>query len=133
MPVDDDTQPDSSLSPVHSEGEQNNELTQLEDSNIDEQPSEIEFRLDEQPFDEQPSEIEDRLKEQREDTRDWLAKGLLCSLIGSYITSLIIIGVPQLRPQDEEQSIKDYLTLIITSQTTLVGTALGFYFGSKSE
>lgn len=76
----------------------------------------------------------------RENTRSGLANKLLYSLIGSYISSFIILIAVITYPvdnQEEKSEIytysKDIMTLLISTQTGLVGTALGFYFGSRNE
>lgn len=80
------------------------------------------------------------IAQKQEDTRSQLAKTLLWLLIGTYIGSfLILIGVifyPMQTNVDKSTVytyIKDVVTLLITTQTALVGTALGFYFGSRNN
>ena len=66
------------------------------------------------------------LAKEQESTRSQLAK----VLIGLFsVTSLCMLGIISLKDNFEE---KDFATIILTSQGTLVGTALGFYFGDRS-
>jgi hypothetical protein len=63
----------------------------------------------------------------KETTRSWLGIGLL-AIYG--ITIGFTLGITNSdKIKDEER--KEILILIITSQATLVGTALGFYFGKE--
>jgi hypothetical protein len=44
------------------------------------------------------------------------------------------IGCPENKVfQSNSQLVKDLITFLITSQTGLLGTALGFYFGSRTN
>ena len=82
-------------------------------------------------FSEKPISIEAK----REQTRAWLAGGLLgllaLSLLGiaAYIFSDILVT----GRNDERQSDlhRELMTIVWTSQVTLVSGALGYYFGSE--
>lgn len=70
----------------------------------------------------------------QEKTRAWLARGLFLLLAITYIgcVSSFLYYTFKSENKDDETAIKDFMTLVISSQTTLVGTALGFYFGAKT-
>jgi membrane protein YqaA with SNARE-associated domain len=70
-------------------------------------------------------EIETTLAHRREDSRRWLAVGLLASYLAMIVGTLILIEQGRLR-QDE---VKEVWVLLLTSQATLLGSALGYYFG----
>mgnify|MGYP001072325308 CR=1 FL=1 len=85
-----------------------------------------------------------KLEEKQEATRSQLATFLLKMLAGTLTASLVLIValtlvsvfVPREREEAFEQTsnlAKDLITLILTTQTGLVGTALGFYFGSRGN
>jgi hypothetical protein len=84
------------------------------------------------------------LEERQEETRSKLARFLIYILAGTLVGSflliiLVIISAVVLNLQDkpvlESNSLlaKDLITFIITAQTGLIGTALGFYFGSGTN
>ncbi len=85
-----------------------------------------------------------RLEEKQENTRSELAKFLIRMLAGTLVASfsLIIILIVMTGLVDERKKetlketsslVKDLVTLILTAQTGLIGTALGFYFGSRGD
>lgn len=93
-----------------------------------------------------PSQIETgiKLEEKQEQTRSQLATFLIKILAGTLVASfsLIVILIVSSTFVDERRAasldkqnvlVKDLITFIITAQTGLIGTALGFYFGSKSS
>ncbi len=65
----------------------------------------------------------------QEQTRGWLAAALL---VGLGIT-LVGIGVYIFSLQEEASIKRELITLVWTSEMTLVSSALGFYFGSKGN
>ncbi len=84
-----------------------------------------------------------KLEEKQEKTRSELATFLIKILAGTIIASfsLIILLVIMSVFIDETKVqlfekvsslIKDLITFILTAQTGLIGTALGFYFGSRA-
>ncbi len=80
------------------------------------------------------------LNKEIEKTRSKLANRLLYLLIGTYIACFVTLGLAVFIPvkDNEDKSerytyTKDIVTLLITTQTGLVGTALGFYFGSRNN
>jgi hypothetical protein len=84
-----------------------------------------------------------RLEERQETTRSQLATFLIRMLAGTLIASFSIIAILTVTTSlvDDKKAeiikennllVKDLITLILTAQTGLIGTALGFYFGSRS-
>lgn len=65
----------------------------------------------------------------QENTRSTLAL-MLISLFAAT-NMLMLISLFFLEYQMEDKT-KDFVTIILTTQGTLVGTALGFYFGDRS-
>ncbi len=67
----------------------------------------------------------------RETTRTrlaiWLVKIFGCSLGVTFL----LIGVAAFNPNVDKTLIKEIIPQVITPQVTLLGVALGFYFGSK--
>lgn len=93
---------------------------------------------------EEQSTIADQIDKQREDTRSKLAQFFLCILGGTYLLSFVLmVGVivaPFFWEQEEfDQQLrndtytytKDIISIFITTQTGLVGSIMGFYFGSN--
>ncbi len=85
-----------------------------------------------------------KLEERQEQTRAQLATTLIRILAGTLVGSFILIITLIIMSivVDEKRAVtleknntlaKDLITFIITSQTGLIGTALGFYFGSRSR
>ncbi|MFP4693570.1 MAG: hypothetical protein ACOC04_00050 [Halothece sp.] len=84
--------------------------------------------------------LQEDIDQKREDTRTNLALRLIWLLIGTYIAIAVIGGWIIFKSQDNSETIyaysKDLFSLLITTQTGLVGTVVGFYFGinqSKSS
>lgn len=73
----------------------------------------------------------EQLELRREATRDILARRVLWLLSGSLICSFIILGGVVFIKGSDKETAKDLVALILTSQTGLVGTVLGFYFGTQ--
>ena len=93
-----------------------------------------------------PSQIETgiKLEERQETTRSQLATFLIKILAGTLTASfgLIVLLTVMTGVIDEKKSesftktsalVKDLITFILTAQTGLIGTALGFYFGSRGS
>lgn len=70
----------------------------------------------------------------KEKTKAWLIKGLII-IFGSTISVLsLFILIKIISPNSvNTEDLKDLLTLILTSEVGIVGTALGFYFGNQSK
>lgn len=93
-----------------------------------------------------PSQVETgiKLEERQETTRSQLATFLIKILAGTLTASfglIIILTVmsgfideKKIESFDKTSSlVKDLITFILTAQTGLIGTALGFYFGSRGN
>lgn len=93
-----------------------------------------------------PSQMETgiKLEERQETTRSQLATFLIKILAGTLIASfgLIILLIVMSYFIDNTKIelfdktsilVKDLITFILTAQTGLIGTALGFYFGSRGS
>ncbi|PSR18460.1 hypothetical protein C8255_07355 [filamentous cyanobacterium CCP3] len=93
-----------------------------------------------------PSQIETgiKLEEKQEQTRSQLATFLIKILAGTLVASfsLIFVLIVFSAFVDERRAanldkqnalVKDLITFILTAQTGLIGTALGFYFGSRNS
>lgn len=87
----------------------------------------------------------DFLSARQEDTRAFLAKSLVLIFAGSvclsfgyiylstfYPTSLVCGLIEGKTICTSDSSGKDMITLVMSSLTDVIGTALGFYFGSRS-
>lgn len=74
---------------------------------------------------------------QRERARTRLSGGLLglltASLIGTGAYIFIDFLIPRQISQERSNMHRELITIIWTSQVTLVGSALGFYFGSERD
>jgi hypothetical protein len=88
--------------------------------------------------------LSSKLADKQETTRAQLATSLINILKNTIIASFVLIGVliiisgfidkEETEKFDKTSSlVKDVIVLIITAQTGLIGTALGFYFGSKNS
>lgn len=83
------------------------------------------------------------IAERQETTRSKLANFLIYILAGTLIASFVLIitltimsGFIDKKKEyfDKTSSlVKDLITFILTAQTGLIGTALGFYFGSHKD
>jgi len=70
---------------------------------------------------------------EQERTKAWLVKALVIifgSTIGGF---LFIIETGSLFSFADKEDFKDILTSILIAETGIIGTALGFYFGSRSK
>ena len=79
------------------------------------------------------SNIQDWAAQQKETTRARLAMMLAKCLGGSLIATYLLMGVAAFSPNADKVFIKDLIPLVITPQVTLLGVALGYYFGAKEE
>lgn len=74
---------------------------------------------------------------QRERARTRLSSGLLglltASLVGTGVYIFLDLLIPRQVPQERSNMHRELITIIWTSQVTLVGSALGFYFGSERD
>ena len=74
---------------------------------------------------------------QRERARTRLSVGLLglltASLVGTGVYIFVDLLVPRNVSEQRSNTHRELITIIWTSQVTLVGSALGFYFGSERD
>lgn len=84
----------------------------------------------ENPLKNNPAPLD--LQRTRERTRQQLASLLLGTYASTNLAVLIVAGIGYFYTPKNDQTY-NLLTLLITSQTTLVGTALGFYFGDRKS
>jgi len=83
--------------------------------------------------------LKSHLLRSREETRSAIAKRLI-ALLGITVASTIILsGVVILTPSNDSDRdskftfSKDVFSILLSTQTGLIGAALGFYFGSKED
>lgn len=75
----------------------------------------------------------------REETRSSIAKRLILLLGITVASTIILSGVVILSPSNETDReskfnfSKDVFSILLSTQTGLIGAALGFYFGSKED
>jgi hypothetical protein len=81
-----------------------------------------------QTSDEQPRPLVFDLVASQERTRAWLAMGLLALLVLSVIGIAVYLAFNR-----DDDANRELITLVWTSEVTLASSALGFYFGSKSN
>ena len=125
----------------------------ISSESIDENPSILDVISSTKNIDEIPS-IDDlspstentnnTIEEQQEQTRSQLANFLVKIFAGTIIGSFVLfstlvlfsINIDEKKAGNLDKTsilVKDLITLIITSQTGLIGSALGFYFGSRNN
>lgn len=68
---------------------------------------------------------------QRESTRSRISLSLLIVFSLSVLASYVMVGMAAFLPNIDRSIITDSLPLLLTPQITLLGVALGFYFGEK--
>jgi hypothetical protein len=68
---------------------------------------------------------------QRESTRSQISLWLLIVFSCSVFASYVMVGMAAFLPNIDRRIITDSLPLLLTPQITLLGVALGFYFGEK--
>ena len=77
------------------------------------------------------------ITQQQEQTRSWLAKTLVRTLMGTIVLTFILVGTEMVLEVSgknvDNKDLRGIITLIWTSETALIGTALGFYFGSQNS
>jgi hypothetical protein len=77
------------------------------------------------------------VEERRETARTFLSVGLLSLLTASLIGTAVYIGADVRNPkelsQERRNMHRELITILWTSQVTLAGSALGFYFGSQKD
>jgi hypothetical protein len=73
-------------------------------------------------------DVEDWVRQNRDRTRSKIANYLLSIFAGSLVTTFALVGVSSLTPNSDKGLLKDLIPLIITSQASLLGVTIGFYF-----
>jgi hypothetical protein len=73
-------------------------------------------------------DVEDWVRQNRDRTRSKIANYLLGIFAGSLVTTFALVGVSSLTPNSDKGLLKDLIPLIITSQASLLGVTIGFYF-----
>jgi len=73
-------------------------------------------------------DVEDWVRQYRDRTRSKIANYLLGIFAGSLVTTFALVGVSSLTPNSDKGLLKDLIPLIITSQASLLGVTIGFYF-----
>jgi hypothetical protein len=73
-------------------------------------------------------DVEDWVRKNRDRTRSKIASYLLGIFAGSLVTTFALVGVSSLTPNSDKGLLKDLIPLIITSQASLLGVTIGFYF-----
>jgi hypothetical protein len=68
---------------------------------------------------------------QRESTRSQISLWLLIVFSCSVFASYVMVAMAAFLPNIDRSIITDSLPLLLTPQITLLGVALGFYFGEK--
>jgi hypothetical protein len=75
----------------------------------------------------------------QERTRSHLAKFLIYSFVGTVVAVFITIGIDKYfyytasdkKDFKDQTGTKDLINLVLTTQSTLVAAAIGFYFGTR--
>ena len=70
------------------------------------------------------------LKYDPEPRRDWVRAGITFGLI---LTFLVVIGFSLYSTHGDYDKTKDMLDKLLPALTGLIGSALGFYFGSRDK
>jgi hypothetical protein len=76
--------------------------------------------------------VQETIEGKRENTRHFLALYLVTVFAITNVVLLVIAGIGYFKDSENQQT-SNLLTLLLTSQTTLMGTALGFYFGERNS
>ncbi len=76
-------------------------------------------------------DVEDWVRQNRDRTRSKIANYLLGIFAGSLVTTFALVGVSSLTPNSDKGLLKDLIPLIITSQASLLGVTIGFYFDKE--
>lgn len=106
---------------------------------FDEQSSEDFAFVVEELTSQEKENLKGFLLKSREETRSAIAKRLI-TLLGVTVASTIILSVVVIlapsNATDRESKFtfsKDVFSILLSTQTGLIGAALGFYFGSKED
>jgi hypothetical protein len=77
--------------------------------------------------------VHDWFEHQRESTRSRVSILLVKFFGGSLAGTFLMLLIAVFQPTAAQTAIKEYIPLILTPQVTLLGVALGFYFGNKED
>ena len=121
-------EPDSQLSVTLDNLKVDPQVPKLDSLQLEPKQSTTEFAQEREPL----TYVQER-------TRANLAKGLVYGFIGSVGIIFLIIVIdkffyytsPDKDKFKEQPSTKDLITLVLTTQSTLVAAAIGFYFGTR--
>lgn len=108
-------------------------------ADLEEQSSEDFAFVSEELTSQEKESLKDFLLKSREETRSAIAKRLIMLLGITVASTIILSGVVILAPSDaaDRESkftfSKDVFSILLSTQTGLIGAALGFYFGSKED
>lgn len=78
-------------------------------------------------------EVNEWTVKHRETARTKLAMRLLTLFSATLTGSFVLMGIAAFNPNADKALIKDFIPQVITSQGTLLGVAVGFYFTAKKE
>lgn len=74
--------------------------------------------------------VDEKIALWREITRNGITIILLLGVVGTILGTFLYINKSE---KNVQETSKDLITLMWTSQVTLLGSALGFYFGTKVD
>jgi hypothetical protein len=103
------------------------------DFNIDGELNLSDYVQDAAPTPKTIREVNEWTVKHRETARTKLAMRLMTMFGGTLTASIVLTGVAAFNPNADKALIKDLIPQLITSQSTLLGVAVGFYFTSKKE
>jgi len=109
------------------------ELTDESDLNLERELDPSYYVGDSAPTLDTTRTIQEWLTQKRETTRTDLSMLLAKALVCFLAVTFILMSVAAFSPAADKAFIKDIIPLVITPQVTLIGVALGFYFGTKSD
>src|SRR5579872_3879378 len=72
---------------------------------------------------------EDRIKVRQESTRSTIA----LTFVGVFALTIVLAFIVVIGFNSDWAATKDLLQLIIPAETALIGSAIGFYFGTQTE
>ncbi|AFY71073.1 hypothetical protein Pse7367_2820 [Thalassoporum mexicanum PCC 7367] len=114
------------------------------DEYLDDETSQARIRGEKSPSQETKTSVQDAILKDREQTRAKLASGLLWIFGGTVAFAYLVLLIftimvlitlsrgDQKEPEKYFSFAKDVITVLLTTQAGLTGTALGFYFGSQA-
>lgn len=76
-----------------------------------------------------PFTLSETIRKRREDTRSYIAYGLIAILAGTIILSFILL----LADKGNSPGVADLLKLVVAPLIGLIGAATGYYFGTRER